>query len=284
MEKTNCIKCLKSILEITAKKFSGLCVPCHKNKIRIEKFNLLLSTPGCTICDKTYYTSIRLDQNCEAKILAEKYLRFIKEIKPLKFGFWCECIICRSDWWLNEQKEEIYFIDRKRIPLFENWAKGEYKLPNSLIKKALEIKDTPHGYYNSTYKNIFPCSITTKDKIIYHKSLLIICSEPPLFNPVDKVLFSDIIADIEPSPYTLPWKVRNVTANAMEVHMGCAPTAVVSNNGKKFILNGMVYFFESGNLKGEDIDLFSDQKISEDIKWEYYNKEEDDIYYFFVDL
>ena len=285
MDKIPCINCGTKILPTTVKKFNGLCGSCFTEKLENDAYQKFMNTPGCPRCDGSNYISFPQAENIKNETTKNpntKYIDYIKEIRKLKHGALNQCLICHA-FWYGDDAHILHFIDEQRMPLLIEWSESKNTLSVLLLLKAFQIMPTPPDIYGNRSEYIsIPCSITTVDNINYPKALLLITKLPPIRQAIEKVRFSNQIKDVRPSPFALPFKVRQACSMAKEIRMGFSPTIVSSNSGTEFILNGICDFFDHRGITGEGIKL-STKSLSQCKFYEKHSDLDEGIYYFFVD-
>lgn len=145
-------------------------------------------------------------------------------------------------------------VPEEKINLLERWGAGPQTLPESLWIKARAIGATP-AHLKSLEKNYaeVPFRGLTLQGESFDKGLILFSLESPLTPAAGKIFLASDLSDIQPSDFALPAALRRASALSIESKVGFAPTPVQSPDGKTFLLNWTVNFFDRDGLFGKGI-------------------------------
>jgi hypothetical protein len=208
---------------------------------------------------KRFKTNLRC-KNCQVDSIHGSLLSQFIEIQPIvawKFGHLYQCSRCSCYWFLPEHKQYIARIHDNLLPLAHHWNQTPLTL-NSLLLSAL----TKIGGVEGSKDCIaIPCAVKNVSGEYHDKAIVLISKQPPYFwyNP-QIVHWADELVAINPSPFALPIDVRRASSQKREISMGFAPVGVVDNKGTEYTLPCESRFFDSNNVKGEEVSLSGREK------------------------
>jgi hypothetical protein len=213
---------------------------------------------GCPVCDRGD-TTVRFNWKLSLETPEGEYGRYTRtlfEKKALKAGRLFECPTCQRSWYLEGSWEMMCLVPEDKLSLVEEWGSAPLNLPPELMAKAGDIGATP-SHQLSGEKNYaeVPCKVLTRQGDWIDKCLLAFKLSPPMeeyFLPAR--LFKDV-ADIQPSDYALPLEVRSASSLSAQVRPGRATTDVETAEGRRFLLNWTVNFFDRDGVQGKDLRL-----------------------------
>ncbi|MGH7740077.1 MAG: hypothetical protein ACREL1_08025 [bacterium] len=211
---------------------------------------------GCPACDGDWRT-IQFDWKLslsEPTRAPGHYSQTLLKRESLKRGSLYECSACGQVWYLDSRQEMMTVVPEEKISLLARWGSGPQILSESLWTQARAIGATP-AHLKSLEKNYaeVPCRGITLQDESFDKGLIIFSLESPLALEAGKILLASDLLDIQPSDFALPAALRRASALSIESKAGVAPTPVQSPDGKTFLLNWTVNFFDRDGLFGKDL-------------------------------
>jgi hypothetical protein len=193
-------------------------------------------------------------KNCQADFIHGSLVEQF-EIYPIeiwKFGHLYQCSRCSCYWFLPEHKQYTQRIHYSLLPLAHHWNQTPLPLNSSTLSVLAKIG----GVEGSKNCISIPCAVKNVSGGCHDKAVVLISKEPPCFwyePPI--VHWADELANINPSPFALPLDVRKASSRKMEVSMGFAPVGIVDRQGIEYTLPCESQFFDSNDVKGEEISL-----------------------------
>ena len=171
--------------------------------------------------------------------------------KDLRFGALHKCMECGASWYFDPARNWMETTPWDRLALIDAWNEHAIFLAGDNLKILDAIGKTPHDIYGNGKQYVeTPCGVVTTQGEQIDTAIVSFQNHAPFERDRQYRLASDI-AEIFESPFALPLKVREETANAEEKRMGFAPT-IVEVGGKPFILNWRVNFFMEPGLDARD--------------------------------
>jgi len=213
---------------------------------------------GCPKCDGRGYVSFNWQMAQERKGHAiDKYPKYLRLERALKFGFQYGCPVCSTKWFLDDFSKLISIIPESRLVIFEEWNNRELYLSEEMLAIANSIGATPPDVYgNGGHLVEVPCEVLTRTGEIFERAILSFQKNPPInFGDAD-VRLIDSIEQVRPSKFSLSREVRYATAQASEIRMCFSPTLVKSSEGDIYVLNGVTNFIWESDLEGEEFSVF----------------------------
>lgn len=261
---SSCNLCGRPILPSLARK-TGLCLPCGQaEQARKVRETRAATRPGCPICEKKaaggYW--FHWPEALEGKGDCSKYPAHLRRVAAAKYGARYACVACGATWYLGDADQRMLFVPDDRLALFEAWSERSLEASLEILEMARSIGATPPDIYGNGRDYVqIPCRVTTRSGERLDRVLVSFQKMPPipLFDPGDMRLptlrLLDEIERIEPSRYGLSAQVRYATAQASEWPMDFAPTKVCAPDGRIYVLNWTVDFFDLDGIAGEEITL-----------------------------
>jgi hypothetical protein len=184
------------------------------------------------------------------------YTTSLKEQRPLKSGHLFKCGACGQKWWLSPERETMVLVPRERLLLLEQWSSQALVLSPGLLAKAKSIGATPaHRLAVRKDHAEVPCRIKTLGGEDLDHCLIVFGTHPPLGPSLTVPRWATEIADILPSSFALPHKVRLATTRSEPDPKGHAPTWVLGPQGKPLLLDWVVNFVGHKTAKGSELRL-----------------------------
>ncbi|MEO5643865.1 MAG: hypothetical protein ABIQ40_01095 [Bacteroidia bacterium] len=181
---------------------------------------------------------------------------FIKRY-DLKFGQIEQCEICKMNWYVDKREYWVNTISDDRMQSVLHWNEKQLKIKPEYLKILLEIGCPPSDYSSRGFLEI-PCKCTLDNGMILENTIVSIQSKPPVgmsYHNVEPFFFIDQVIKIEHSNIALPLNIRLETANAGEMRMGYAPTAICAPNNQIYVLNGPMRFFNEDGFGGNEMKI-----------------------------
>jgi hypothetical protein len=201
--------------------------------------------------------------------------------EALKSGCLYQCKSCSSNWYLDEDKETMSFVENSLLPLIRKWNDSTISLSQSHLKALLDIKQTPYDLYGNGSQYVqFPCEIKTTSGEVIPLAIVSFQKHPPFESWRNNKLATDI-REISPSQFALPFEIREETSKAAEIRMGFAPTVVKLSNNEKVILNWTQSFIKMKGINTSETKLCKERIDTENMP-DIYNLDSN-ITYFIVD-
>lgn len=171
-----------------------------------------------------------------------------------------QCLSCATCWVLYDFDEfNAYALGEQNINDSIDWESLKSKLSNEVLDILSKIGPTSFRNKRSYYDLLeFPCSIEYSNNNSNDFSLIRFQKLSPYlkeFSFIQEIKLTDQVLNAKPSRYALSKEIRNKTAEALEVRMSFAPTAVKDHNGNQYILNWVNNFFKHDNIVGSDLSL-----------------------------
>jgi len=184
------------------------------------------------------------------------YAVSLQEQRPLKSGHLFKCGACGQKWWLSPERETMTLVPRDRLMLLEQWSSQDLTLSPGLSAKVRSIGATPaHRLATRKDHAEVPCRVRTLGGEDLDKCLIVLGTHPPLGPSPKAPRLATEIADILPSPFALPHKVRLATTRSGPDPKGHAPTWVLDPQGKPLLLDWVVNFLYHRGLEGSAVRL-----------------------------
>lgn len=197
--------------------------------------------------------------------------------RPMRYGSLYQCRDCGHPWYLDSDEKLMNFIPADRIALCEEWDAGPIRFDAAHLARLREIGATPYGSL-SVYRDT-PCCVVTKKGERFDVAIVSERNHPPYESWPRQFRFATEIADIEESSYALPFDVRKATAEAKEMRMGFAPTAVQGPDKRTFLLNETNNFYDGSHGPAKDIRLVGMSGINWNHMPKVYNFEKPVVYF-----
>lgn len=183
-----------------------------------------------------------------------KYVKSIKKVEKLKFGWLYECLNCQQKWFLSDNKQTMTRIPKEKEDIFYIWKIKKNEVNNQLLKSLIKIMANPPDLYGNVEDYIrVPCKVILKTGEEIDFSYVQFQKSPPVEPYYDNIRFIDEIESVVSSDYVLNNEIRVASVNAQEIRMGFAPTLIKTLDEKYFIVNWSSDFFEYGSFKGKDM-------------------------------
>lgn len=211
--------------------------------------------PNCKGLENTFMFNWKLASEGK-NVECSKFLKSLKRVEKLKYGWMYKCFNCHQKWFLDENKQNMTKIPEAKEDIFLKWKTKKYEVDSQLFKSLKEIMATPPDLYGNGKGYIrIPCKVITKNGEEVDFSYVQFQKRPPVEPYYDNIRFIDEIKTVVKSDYVLNADIRLASVNAMEIRMGFAPTLIRSLDEKYFIVNWCSDFFEYGLYKGKDMIL-----------------------------
>jgi hypothetical protein len=175
-----------------------------------------------------------------SRSLFKQSIQKIQEIRYSEFIY--QCTECDTHWLLQGD----YMRKIIDLALVKRWDEKFHQCPESFLEVLLQI--------GKTNFLTFPFAGKLKTGEFLAACELHFIEEAPVWlDDSRKIIFIDDFESIQHSEFALPQKIREKTAEAWEIRMGFAPTAVKATNGTTYLLHGIKNFFCQDNLKGSEL-------------------------------
>jgi hypothetical protein len=161
------------------------------------------------------------------------------------------------NWYLDNRECWADTISDKQMQTVLDWNEKHLIIKPDLFKTLLEIGCPPSDYNTRGFLSI-PCKCTLDNGIILENAIVSIQSKPPvgsLYYDIQQFYFIDQVIKIEHSDIALPLNIRLETANAREMSMSYAPTAICAPNNQIYIVNGPTKFFNEDGFRGKEMKI-----------------------------
>jgi hypothetical protein len=181
---------------------------------------------------------------------------FVKR-SDLRSGTLYECRACGHSWYLHGRPAFMHYVPRDRLDLIQSWNQQPITLPPTQRQVLARIGPTPPAGRYGVAQGLTetPCAVRTVQGERFETAMVTTQQHAPVETWRRYRLATDI-AEILPSPYTLPLPIRIATAKAKEISMGFAPTGVALPDGRRWALNGRQSFFLEDGVSTTDLVLF----------------------------
>jgi hypothetical protein len=211
-------------------------------KISDLKKTLYHALEGCPKCNDEDQIVFVLSQSPYKKSLHK-----IKNLRSNNEALY-QCERCQSHW----VSQEDYLKNVQDISLIEHWNQKPQLCPEPFLEVLHQIGKT-------NFLSV-PAAATLKTGQFIPACEVHFIDESPVWLDQERPIFLiDEVAWLEPSEFALPQNIREKTAEAWEIRMGFAPTAVEAKNGKVYLLHGIKHFFKQDELTGKDINKLVNQ-------------------------
>lgn len=201
--------------------------------------------------------------------------------EALKSGCLYKCKSCEANWYLDEDKETMSFVEDSLLPLIYAWNNSSLSLIQAHLNTLFTIGHTPYDLYGNGSQYVqFPCKVETISGEVIELAIVSFQKHAPFESWRNYKLASEI-SKITPSQFALPIDIRKESAKAAEIRMGFAPTIVKLSNHKKVILNWTQNFIKMKGVNTSETRLCKERIDTENMP-DIYNLD-DDIIYFTVD-
>lgn len=159
-------------------------------------------------------------------------------VQTLKFGELFRCMACQRSWFFEKSSGRLERVPLGAEALVLRWN-NEALQPNAVhLERIRQIGATEAGLYGHDrgfYR--FPCAVRLRTGEEVDPALLIVTRHPPISTLYAPALLYSDVDELTCSEFALPPAVRVATTRAEEIHMGYAPTAIVTASGEHMVLN-----------------------------------------------
>ena len=174
----------------------------------------------------------------------------------LRYGTLYECIACGQPWYLHGNPSFMHVVPRDRMDLIRRWNEQPVTFSREHLRALEAIGATPQSPGSPKGITETPCAVATSTGERFETAIVSVQLHAP-FESWRVCRLATDIADIQPSPFALPLRVRAATAKAKEVSMNFAPTIVELPDGRRWTLNGRQSFFVQNGAAASDLVLRS---------------------------
>lgn len=184
----------------------------------------------------------------------------IQKIQDLRFDeSLYRCAKCQTHW--VYQNDYLKIVEN--LDLLHRWNAKLQLCPEAFLEVLHKIGKT-------NFLTV-PCAAQLKNGQKFEACEFVFIDESPVWLDQSRPIFLvEDVAAIEPSPYALPHKVREKTAEAWEIRMGFAPTAVKAPDETVYLLHGIKNFFRQDAWLGPDLQKITAEFSEREAKLAHY--------------
>jgi hypothetical protein len=186
-----------------------------------------------------------------------QYASALTHMCELRLGSLWTCRYCDYRFWLDDQKKIMAGIPPKNRASFERWSRTPPVLTpkNYALLEALQPLETHKGCRD------VPASVRFNGYSQFSTALIRIEANPQiLFWIEENIRIAPDIVEIAPSPYALPYSVREATHSTRSIEYPdgfCEfeQSAIQSPAGRVFLVDGLENFFAYRGFRGPQMKL-----------------------------
>jgi hypothetical protein len=230
----------------------------HAAPIAVHSARKVGCEPTCLVCGAHCTISTSWKQ-----VVAERPDTFVA-LKALRWGTLFQCRSCAQPWYLDGSEQFIHYVPRDRLPLIEQWNHAPIRLSAEVVSKLVEFGRTPPANFTwGLQYHETPCAVLAHDGERIDPAMVSIQKHAP-FERYRTCRLASEIADVSPSTFALPLRVRVATSQAREIAMGSWPTVVALSRHqwwlptkKLLMLNGINSFLDLPGYRASEAELSS---------------------------